>query len=87
MAEKSSSQKVRAGICAACSRLESAAQKYCLTEKQKEICAMIGGGETYKGAAERLKISRMAVYWRVRGVMRKTKSVTLAAAFFRLGLA
>jgi DNA-binding CsgD family transcriptional regulator len=77
-------------ICAGCdvpARLRNAAVKFALTENQLEICALIGGGETYKSAADKLKISRMAVFWRLRAVMRKTNTVTTAAAFFRLGLA
>lgn len=68
-------------------RLRRAAVKFELTEKQLEICALIGSGETYKSAAGKLGISRMAIFWRLRAVMRKTNSVTTAAAFFRLGLA
>ena len=68
-------------------KLERAAKRFELTEKQRDICLLIGLGNTYKAAADALGISKMAVYFRVRCVLQKTKSVSMAEVFFRLGLA
>jgi DNA-binding CsgD family transcriptional regulator len=66
--------------------MAEAAKRFNLTEKQTEVCVLIGFGATYKAAADTLKISRIAIYWRVRSVLYKSKSATLAEFFFRAGL-
>jgi len=66
--------------------LVEAAKRFELTQKQLEICSLIGKGATYKAAAAQLGISKKAVFWRVKAVLLKTKSCTMASAFFRIGL-
>ena len=66
--------------------MAEAAKRFNLTEKQTQVCALIGYGATYKSAADKLKISIIAVYFRVRSVLYKSKTATLAEFFFRAGL-